>query len=88
MLFRSLLQIGNEIYPVEVKAGKTGTLKSMQVFLGINGKRKGIRFNLDLPNYGTHLQTTIRASGENKIIDYSLLSLPMYLAGFISEMEF
>ncbi len=28
-----LMQIDNNVYPVEVKAGKTGTLKSLQVFL-------------------------------------------------------
>jgi len=83
-----LVQKGNEIYPVEVKAGKTGTLKSLQVFLGTTGKQKGIRLNLDLPNFGTHLKASIRVNNENTIIDYSLLSLPLYYAGFIGEMEF
>jgi uncharacterized protein len=82
-----LVQKGNEIYPVEVKAGKTGTLKSLQVFLGTTGKQKGIRLNLDLPNFGTHLQASIRVNNENSTIDYSLLSLPLYFAGFIGEME-
>ncbi len=83
-----LLQKGNEIYPVEVKAGKTGTLKSMQVYLGTNHKQNGIRFNLDLPNYGTHLQASVSVNNETTIIDYSLLSLPMYFAGLIGEMKF
>lgn len=82
-----LIQKDNEIYPLEVKAGKTGTLKSLQVFLGTKGKQKAIRLNLDLPNYGKNLQATIRANKEKKTINYSLLSLPMYLAGRLYEME-
>lgn len=82
-----LLQIENGIYPVEVKAGKTGTLKSLQVFLGAVDKQKGIRLNLDVPNYGDHLQAVIRVNNQNKSIQYSLISLPLYFAGFIGEMK-
>lgn len=57
------------IYPVEVKAGKTGSLKSLQVFLAEKKREMGIRFNLDLPSRGAFHQT------------HTLLSLPLYLAG-------
>lgn len=83
-----LLQKDNEIYPIEVKAGKTGTLKSLQVFLGTKNKQKGIRFNLDLPNYGKNLKAKIRINNESIEINYSLMSLPMYFAGFIDNMKF
>ena len=83
-----LFQKENEIYPLEVKAGKTGTLKSMQVYLGEKAKQKGIRLNLDLPNYGNDLQAKIIVNKEDKSITYSLLSLPLYFAGCLEKMEF
>lgn len=82
-----LLQRENEIYPVEVKAGKTGTLKSLQVYLGIADKQKGIRFYLDMPNYGNNLQAAIRVNNQNRSINYSLISLPLYFAGIIGDMK-
>jgi len=39
-----LYQIENTIYPVEVKAGKTGTLKSLQVYFAEKNENTGIRF--------------------------------------------
>jgi len=83
-----LFQKNNEIYPIEVKAGKTGTLKSLQVFLGEKGKQKGIRLNLDVPNYGLNLHAKIRVNKKDKSIVYSLLSLPMYFAGFLENIDF
>lgn len=80
-----LLQIENEIYPVEVKSGKTGSLKSLQVFMESADKHKGIRFNLDLPNYGSNLEAVVRTNNQNKSILYSLISLPLYFAGLIGN---
>lgn len=82
-----LIQKSNEIYPIEVKAGKSGKLKSLQVFLGTKDKQKGIRFNLDIPSYGANLEAQIRVNNETKTIRYSLLSLPLYFAGAIIDME-
>jgi uncharacterized protein len=36
----------------KVKAGKTGTLKSMQMYLYEKKLSKGIRFNMDIPSKG------------------------------------
>ena len=82
-----LIQKSNEIYPIEVKAGKTGTLKSLQVFLGSKDKQFGIRFNLNLPTMGNNLEATIRVKNKSKQIEYSLLSLPMYFAGNIHKFR-
>jgi uncharacterized protein len=81
-----LHQIGNKIYPIEVKAGKSGTLKSLQVYLGEKDQKTGIRFNLDLPSIGDDLKTNININGEMQELDYSLVSLPLYLAGFIKQL--
>ena len=81
-----LLQIANQIYPVEIKAGKTGTLKSLQIFLEMYNKKLGIRFNADLPSLGKGLQAHIRIKNEIKILHYDLLSLPLYLSGEINRL--
>ena len=83
-----LLQKENEIYPLEVKAGKTGTLKSMQVYLGEKNKTIGIRLNLDRPNFGKALQAKVMVSKKEKSITYSLLSMPMYFAGCLDKFNF
>ena len=83
-----LFQIGNTIYPIEVKAGKTGTLKSMHVFFVEKNKDTGIRFNLDIPTYGKNLTASVRYKTENKELNYKLISLPLYFAGNIEKMKF
>ncbi|MGC9355543.1 MAG: DUF4143 domain-containing protein [Mariniphaga sp.] len=45
-----IFQHKNKIYPVEVKAGKTGTLKSIQLYMYEKKLQHGIRFNMDLEN--------------------------------------
>ena len=39
------ISVGTKIIPVEVKAGKTGTLKSLQVFLKTKEQKIGVRVN-------------------------------------------
>jgi len=79
-----LLQIDNSVVPVEVKAGKTGRLKSLQVFLAQYGYKLGVRFNAALPDYGRNLKAGVKLGNEIKNIIYDLLSLPLYFTGKIS----
>ncbi len=62
------------IFPVEVKAGKTGTLKSLQVFIKEKGVKFGVRFNADLPALHDANFSLPGASGT-----FRLLSLPLYM---------
>ncbi|MDO8928439.1 MAG: ATP-binding protein [Bacteroidota bacterium] len=78
-----IFQYKNKIYPVEVKAGKTGTLKSMQMYLYEKKLDKGIRFNMDLPNKG-QFKTKVNAPGTNAELSWNLLSLPLYM---VSELK-
>ena len=59
--------VGPHIVPIEVKAGKTGRLKSLHLFLRKKGLDFGLRFNSDVPSL---------MEGE-----YRLLSLPLYMVG-------
>jgi uncharacterized protein len=80
-----LFQIGNEVYPIEIKAGKRGTLKSLHVFLAEKNKKTGIRFNLDQPTTGTDLQASVNFPDKKQLV-YNLISLPMYFASRLSEI--
>ena len=78
-----IFQHKNKIYPVEVKAGKTGTLKSMQMFLYEKKLQEGIRFNMDLPSRGS-FHVKVNASGGAMDLYWKLLSLPLYM---VSELK-
>lgn len=73
-----LTQTGNRIVPIEVKAGKTGTLKSLQVFVAEKKLDKAIRFNADLPSI-TQIETSIKFEKDMKMVNFQLISLPFYL---------
>lgn len=64
-----VLEYSNKLVPVEVKAGKTGTLRSLQIYVKEKEIGIALRFNSDIPSV-----TDI--TGNCKLI-----SLPLYLAG-------
>ncbi|MDD2714800.1 MAG: AAA family ATPase [Candidatus Wallbacteria bacterium] len=70
-----LIQSGNKVVPVEVKAGKTGSLRSLQVFLHEKKADFAVRFNTDFPSTG-EFRTSIPGAEQRC---YRLLSLPLYL---------
>ena len=78
-----IYQHKNKIYPIEVKAGKTGTLKSMQVYLYEKKLKNGIRFNMDIPTIGS-FKTMINVPNKNAELSWTLLSLPLYM---VSELR-
>jgi len=59
---------------VEVKAGKTGTLKSLHVFIKEKELNYGVRFNADIPSCND-----ISISLPGKPVIFKLLSLPLYM---------
>lgn len=70
-----VIQQGNQVIPIEVKAGSTGSLKSLHVFMGLKKLTKALRINADLPSktdvqVKTHLENTVK---------YKLISIPFYL---------
>lgn len=72
-----VVAVGGKIVPVEVKAGRTGTLKSLHVFLRDKGQDFAVRFNSDVPSL-LDAKTSL-ADGSNR--PFRLLSLPLYMAG-------
>ena len=57
--------IANQVIGVAVKAGKTGTLKSLHLFMQEKGHSLAVRFNSEQPSF---------------LKKEKLLSLPLYLA--------
>lgn len=77
-----VIQHQNKVIPVEVKAGKTGTLKSLHVFMGLKEYRIAVRINSDIPRL-----TEVKVQGiQDNPINYRLLSLPFYMLGEIHRL--
>jgi hypothetical protein len=68
---------GRHVIPVEVKAGKSGSLKSLHLFLKEKPSTLAVRFNADLPS----VWQDSHPLADGSVKPYTLLSLPLYLAG-------
>ena len=69
-----------DILPVEVKAGKTGTLRSLFQFLLDKQRRRAVRFHLRPP-----VLEDLKLPGD-QTRTVQLLSLPLYLAGQLERL--
>ncbi|MBP6985695.1 MAG: ATP-binding protein [Alphaproteobacteria bacterium] len=77
-----VIQHGNLVIPIEVKAGKTGSLKSLHLFMESKKKDIAIRINSDIPT-----KTNVYVKGNNgQAIVFNLLSIPFYLIGQIHRL--
>ena len=68
---------GMDIYPIEVKAGKSGSLKSLQQFMLKKGSGRAIRFDLNQASRQMMDQRARTKEGSENI-SYELISLPLY----------
>ncbi|OIO71101.1 MAG: AAA family ATPase [Zetaproteobacteria bacterium CG12_big_fil_rev_8_21_14_0_65_55_1124] len=68
--------------PIEVKAGKSGTLKSLHLFLKEKPADLAVRLNADIPSI--MLDDHELPDGSRK--SYSLISLPLYMAGQVRRI--
>ena len=72
-----VVAVGSRVVPVEVKAGATGSLRSLQQFIREKSADLALRFNADPPS----LLRESRKLPDGRVVDYDLLSLPLYLVG-------
>ncbi|MBN2496857.1 MAG: AAA family ATPase [Deltaproteobacteria bacterium] len=70
------------IVPVEVKAGKTGRLKSLHVFLADKGLAHGVRLDSRPPSV---LRTSMTLP-DGRETPFELLSLPLYMVGQLRRL--
>jgi len=73
------------VIPIEVKAGATGSMKSLHQFMGEKGGDLAVRFDASLPAE-FEIDTTIRKGNDTKAVNYRLLSLPIYLVERLDEV--
>lgn len=77
-----IFQHGSQVIPIEVKAGSTGALKSLHIFMGIKKLPIAIRINSDVP-----YKTTVDVKDhKGNAIKYLLLSIPFYLTEEIHRL--
>ena len=77
-----VIQHGHRVIPIEVKAGSTGGLKSLHLFMGLKGYSFAVRFNSDVPSHGN---VEVKDQQGN-LVKYHLLSLPFYLLGQLHRL--
>jgi hypothetical protein len=70
------------VLPIEIKAGKTGSLKSLHTFMALKKIKRAVRFNTDQPSI-VMVNTTIPGIGA---AHYKLISLPLYMIGQLSRI--
>ena len=80
-----VLSHGDWVIPVEVKAGKTGRLKSLHQFAIEKGNRLAIRFDLNPPSIQS-IKQDLRQADHVQTATYSLLSLPTYMVGQVDRL--
>ncbi|NQT60141.1 MAG: DUF4143 domain-containing protein, partial [Bacteroidetes bacterium] len=73
-----------QIWPVEIKSGKSGTLKSLHQFLYHKKLGKGVRLNLDKAS-SVIVDTSVKNGAEIEHITFRLLSVPIFLIEKIAE---
>lgn len=77
-----------KLYPVEVKAGKSGSLKSLHQYLFHKEGKLAFRFDLNPPSL-QELEPSVRLTGtseETEKVAFSLVSLPLYAVEEISRL--
>lgn len=74
--------IDGHITPLEVKSGKSGTLKSLQQFIYCKQINSAIRF--DLNKYSTqYVANKIKVNEKEELVNFKLISYPLYAIGVL-----
>lgn len=73
------------IFPIEVKAGASGSLRSLHQFMSEKELNFAVRLDLNPPSLH-RVDTTIQSKEGPKKVGYQLLSLPLYLVEKVPEI--
>ena len=77
-----IIQHENQVIPVEVKAGTSGSLKSLRQFVKEKKSTLAVRVNSDKPS-SCRVQIADQAA---PLLEFKLLSLPFYLLGQVHRL--
>ncbi len=74
-----VLQLDGRIVPVEVKAGKSGAMRSLIRFMSEKRLDAAVRFDLNPPS---KMDVSHKVNGQGSpVADFKLISLPLYMVG-------
>jgi len=73
-----IIQLGGSMVPVEVKAGATGSLKSLHRFVYEKKLKFAIRFDMTPPSL-MDVNYKLTADAKNSVVTFKLMSLPLYM---------
>lgn len=76
---------GPDIFPVEVKAGRAGTLRSLQQFAATGKSSTAVRFDTNPPGR-QQVAHQVPVAGESRMVRFTLLSLPLYAVGELERL--
>lgn len=71
-----------KILPLEVKSGKSGSLKSLHQFVFTKNIDSAIRFDLNKHSVQS-VKNKIIVQGDEQLVDFSLTSYPLYAIGLV-----
>jgi len=80
-----VISSGPSIFPVEIKAGQSGSLRSLHQFIALGKSETAIRFDLNPPSR-QHVNHQVPTADQYKKINYELLSLPIYGVGELGRL--
>jgi uncharacterized protein len=81
-----LIQRGSSVIPIEVKAGRSGTLRSLHQFMLKHPGQEAIRFDLNPPSVQM-IATKVMSGRHQETARYRLHNRPLYLAGVTIDGE-
>lgn len=73
-----VVALEGQIIPVEVKAGASGSMKSLHQFMAEKQAPFAVRFDAGLPAVST-VNAVVNSDNQRKDVSYKLVSLPLYL---------
>ncbi len=71
--------LDNKIIPIEIKSGKSGSLKSLQQFIKEKNGDLAYRFDLNQPSKQNVQYSMSNANTDNINVAFELISLPIYM---------
>ncbi|WGZ94865.1 MAG: ATP-binding protein [Candidatus Thiothrix putei] len=73
-----VVALEGQIIPIEVKAGASGSMKSLHQFMAEKQAPLAVRFDAGLPAVST-VNAVVNTNNQQQAISYRLVSLPLYL---------
>ncbi len=80
-----MISRGPNIFPVEVKAGRSGTERSLHQFVACGKSRKAVRLDMNQPSR-QQVTYKVPTAGKHQKTFFELLSLPLYGVGKLERL--